>query len=521
MKSEIDLLSDRHFRPDPLGVLAEGAVAKFGVVRVSIDADMASSRGGQHLAWMLVNLLSRQFKVVREILLDVPPARLLDAVAPFGAKDTLVDSLVECVRLVGGPHVGVRVDAGRDLADVSLGIGQVQRSGVEHWNLYADGWRYFVGVGSSPCQKPPLSGLTIGPYLCASLAAGEVFKLFRGMKPGKGERIGCHLASAWTLSTGSSWEALDEGPELDTFRRLPHFYFAGAGAVAQAAAVCLGNSGFQGQCTVIDRDALDLSNDNRYPLSNRENDKAEKAALLSNYLASHGFVAMSAADWWEGFSISKGRWAPDAETAALERAYKFPIVLSCVDRNEPRHAIQQALPQLIIGGSTDGLTAKASIVDLGLGTACLKCHNPIRSRNATVRQRIELLQTMSDEQRRAFCEAHEVDPETVARVLAPSACGRLSEGDLSRFAADSPEMSVGFVSVAAGVLTVVQLLRVIACGSEAALKPGSMVVATFARAGLRSLRVGRDQSCECDQTAVHRWRNVWGRSWERGFATHT
>lgn len=509
MKHEIDRLADRHLRPDPLGVLIEGAATKFGVVRVSISAAMASSRGGQHLAWMLVNLLARQFKVVREILLDVPGVPTLDAVTPFGRKATLGESLLECVRLVSGQHVGARFDGSPALVDISLGIGDVPASGAEHWNLYADGWRYSIGTSGCTPSGAPSSGLAIGPYLCAAVAAGEVFKVFRGMKPGKGASIDSYFASAWTQSTGAGWDELEDGPQVHEVGPLPHFYFAGAGAVAQAAAACLIGSGFKGSATVIDKDALDLSNDNRYVLSNLSNDLADKAELLATHLVAHGFSAKAASIWWQEFTISHGSWAPDEHVAALEREYKLPVVLSCVDKNPPRHAIQQVLPGLVVGGSSDGLTAKASIVHLGLATACLKCHNPLRSRNEIIRQKADLLRTMAPDARRAYCEANHLDDAIVDRVLGPSECGKLSEADLVRFADDAPEMSVGFASAAAGVLLVSQFLRVLALGPEEAMRRGSMVMATFVRAGLRPLRVGRDQRCDCHAVLAGRWRRLW------------
>ena len=72
MKTELDHLADRHLRADPQGVLADSLDVMSGVVLVQVSLAMAVARGTQHLAWMLVSLLSRQFKVVKEIVLDVP-----------------------------------------------------------------------------------------------------------------------------------------------------------------------------------------------------------------------------------------------------------------------------------------------------------------------------------------------------------------------------------------------------------------------------------------------------------------
>lgn len=510
MNAELDQLADRHLRADPQGVLASPLDVRSGTVLVQVSMAMANALGTQHLVWMLVSLLSRQFKVVREIVLDVPEAALHAGVAPFGEKATLPLTLEEAVRLISGPHVKVRrLGADGPSPDVALVIGDGSPMAPQHWRLYADGWRYFVGADRESPATIPQSGLSIGPYLCASYAAGEVFKQLRGMKPGKGEFIHAHFASAWTMSCAQTWDELVEGPAVDEFGTLPHFYFAGAGAVAQAAALCLGSSAFKGSCTAVDRDTLDLSNDNRYALSMREDDGASKVDLMQRYLRQRGFACHIVPEWWETFAISGGKHAINDSVRLLERVYKFPIVLSCVDKNGPRHELQNALPQLIVGASTDGLSAKASIFDLGVGTACLKCHNPRQSRNAIIQERISDLRRVDGQERMNVARALGLSDRDVELLLGPGGCGKLSEADLDRFAAGPPEMSVGFVSSAAGVLQIAQFLRRLHSGAAAAISGGPMAVATFARAKLRLLPVGLDQTCDCAPVLWGRWRTIW------------
>lgn len=513
MKSELDQLADRHLRADPYGVLADAGEVKSGVVVVQVSLAMAGALGVQHLVWMLVSLLSRQFKVVKEIVLDVPEVALHAAVAPFGAKTTLVETLEECVRLVSGPHITVQRFGAGSVPDVALVIGDGTPLAPWHWRLYADGWRYFVGLDGEPPVTAPKGGLSIGPYLCATYAAGEVFKLLRGIKPGKGEFIRTHFASAWTLSCTETWAELVDGPGTDAFGPLPHFYFAGAGAVAQAAALCVGSSSFTGACTTVDKDNLDLTNDNRYALSTRDDDGASKVELMQTYLRSRGFDCQAVSEWWQAFAVSGGKHALNDSVRVLERAYKFPIVLSCVDKNAPRHELQNALPQLLVGASTDGLSAKASIFDLGAGTACLKCHNPLQSRNAIVQERIDALRHLEGEQRACYARELGLSERDVQVLLSPGGCGKLSEADLDRFAAGTPEMSVGFVSTAAGVLQVAQLLRYLHLGAGEASRRGATAVATFARAKLRSMHVGRDQTCDCEPLLRSRWRLQWPSSY--------
>lgn len=514
MKSELDFLADRHLRPDPQGVLNEPMGMKVGVVLVQVSEPMATAMGVQHLAWMLVNLLSRQFKVVCEVVLDVPATVMLHSgVAAFGAQTTLLETLEECVRLVSGPHIKVARAGLGSPPDVALVIGNGTPVAPWHWRLYADGWRFFAGLDGEVPAAPPQSGLSIGPYLCASYASGEVFKLFRGMKPGKGEFIREFFASAWTVSNADSWAELVDGPAAEEFGVLPHFYFAGAGAVGQAAALCLGSSAFTGSCSAIDKDVLDLTNDNRYALSTRDDDGASKVQMLQAYLQAHGFECRAVPEWWEDLAASGGKFALHPETRALERGFRFPIVLSCVDKNKPRHALQNALPQLLIGGSTDGLTVKVSIFDLGADTACLKCHNPLQSRNTVVQARRASLQRLEGEARLAYARELGLTEADVELLLSVGGCGKLSEGDLERFSASTPEMSVGFVSIAAGVLLVVQFLRYLRLGSASATQDGAMAVATFARARVRPLHVGSDQSCDCEPLLRARWKGIWSSSY--------
>jgi hypothetical protein len=184
-----------------------------------------------------------------------------------------------------------------------------------------------------------------------------------------------------------------------------------------------------------------------------------------------------------------------------------------VDKNGPRHELQSALPQLLIGASTDGLSAKASIFDLGAGTACLKCHNAAQSRNAIVQERIAALQRLDGGDRMDLARDLGLSERDVELMLSPGGCGKLSEADLDRFAAGAPEMSVGFVSTAGGVLLVAQLLRYLHLGVAAATADGAMTVATFARARLRSLHMGRDRGCDCEPVLRGRWCAIWPASY--------
>lgn len=512
MTTNISILADRHFRPDPQGVLAPKEATQHGRVLITVADNVAGTQAGQHTGWVLTNLLSRQFGVVVEIALNVPNVPLLPDTAAFGAKDTFSETLEECIKRVAGQHIAVvrHTETSRDF-DIHLVVGSRGDKNLARRTLsiYADGWRWYVGTGEKIPNAQPTSALSFGPYLAASLAAGEVFKHLRGLLADKGEFITESFGSVWNLSVGNSWGELDAGPSLEQIPPLPHVYFAGAGAVAQAAALTLGSSRLGGKATVVDHDLLDLTNDNRYVISTINDDGEPKVGLLSSYLSTRGFPCHPIKSKWSEYVSLLGQKSIDARVAELERQYRFPIVFSCVDKNEPRHEIQSLVPKIIIGGSTDGLVAKAQTFYLGHESACLKCFNPIEDRNETLKRNRKELERMSAEEKLAWCQERQISTEQLASFLAPPECGKLSEADLERFAKGLPEMSVGFVSMAAGISLVTQLIRICVLGIDNATSNGHLSTLTFARTGMRQRKIGPQANCSCISRIRRQWHQMW------------
>lgn len=511
-QSEIDVLADRHLRQDPDGVLSDVAGHRNGVVLLEVGNALAASKGIQHLAWMLTNVLARQFKLVGQIVLDVPDVPLAAGVAAFGASATLAASLAECVTLVAGPHVQVRRhQAGdRQMADVVLSIGCPDVQRLRQYHLYADGWRFAISTSPTVPVNVPASSLALGPYMCASYAAGEVFKILRGLQPRRGAFVEQLFSSLWTMSEATGWDGLVDGPSAAAIPDLGHFYLAGAGAVAQAAVACLGASALTGSCTAIDADPLDTSNDNRYVLATRGDDGKSKTDMVAEYLRPRGFDVVTAPVWWESFVSSKGGFTSDAAIRELEQQHRFPVVLSCVDKNRPRHAIQNVLPGLIVGGSTQGLLAMASVFDPVASFACLKCHNPPESRDEMLAERTGQLKAASDQDRGKLMQKWNLTAEDVYKLLNPSGkCGQLTAEEVERFAAAVPVMSVGFVSLASGVLLVAQWLRHRIAGDGLNTVATETALAAFTRPKIRARKNGLESSCWCTDGGRARWIGVW------------
>ena len=130
-----------------------------------------------------------------------------------------------------------------------------------------------------------------------------------------------------------------------------------------------------------------------------------------------------------------------------------------------------------------------------------------------VQERLATLQQLNGQERADFARGLGLSEKDVELFLSPGGCGKLSEADLERFAAGTPEMSVGFVSTAAGVLLVAQLLRYLHLGASSATSRGMLAVATFARAKLRTLHTARDQACDCAPNLRTRWHSCWPASY--------
>lgn len=517
MKEDIDHLADRHFRPDPQGLLASSSAARAGSVLLGISPAVAKSKAAQDALWMLANLLGRQFKLVTTIGLDAPLEVALEPhVAAFGEAPQLGDAISNCVRLVAGPHVEiVRYDAaaGRSYDfEIVVGPPAIAARAPIRLVLFADGWRLYLGTAWPQIPDRPRSAATFGPYLAACFASGEVFKRLRGLKDGRGVFIDDAqplFLSLWSGSAARSWAELEGGPPASGLT-LPPVYFAGAGAVGQSAALTLGGlPGVSGHVTVVDPEALDLTNDNRYVLATLGDDGAPKARFTADFLRGRGFAAYEHPGAWQSYVAGLGREPNRADLAALERRFLYRLVLSCLDDNGARHAIQNLWPETLIGGSTHGLTAKAIVYDMAGEQLCLKCFNPVHERNDAVRARLAEARSMTPERRRKLFIEIGVDPEKAEQHLRDPGCGQLSERDLDRFAAGPPLMSVGFVSAAAGVLLAAQTVRAAVGERKSLTERGAMLTANFYKPGLLWVRSLPEEQCDCRERRAADWNARW------------
>lgn len=208
-------------------------------------------------------------------------------------------------------------------------------------DLYVFGEGWSGGFSTSPIRKTDVSGSTLpfGPYVAACLAAGEVFKAVR-MRPESYDAPSSAFYSMWNHRTST---ALDrDGPASVSIN--VDFALAGVGAVGSAALHALwACDNVTGRITLADNDAcgLESTNLNRYSLFGRKSVASAKAREAARI-------------------VTDASWECEAHDKAIEDLDPFPMfVLSAVDSNPSRAAIQNRYPSRILSASTHELRAES------------------------------------------------------------------------------------------------------------------------------------------------------------------
>jgi hypothetical protein len=478
-----------------------------GTVVIAAQTDFASSYAGQHLLFMLTNLLARQYDVVKEIKIGVPDVKTLDEAIILGSKEPkLPAALAKVASAVSTGTMTVTMMPCLEVeAGVQLSFGPNSIAG------FADGWRLFVGQIDKIPKAASESVLAFGPYFAETIMAGECFKFLAGYIGTHEPRLPLHL-SLWSLETAKSWHELHSGLPING--SLPPFYLVGCGAVGQAFLATLIASIISIQhATLIDHDAIDdeLTNLNRYPLAIRTDEGTNKALLAQRFLAERGISSFAFPGKWEDYQSSV-RDKQRADLLEQENQFKYEHLISCVDGNPARHALQRFWPRLLFGGSTLGLALTVQNYDMTSDFDCLMCANPITINDWSIELQADKLRNMSAEQRAGLANEVGADIDAVEDYLRTRRCGSLGEREMAKFRASGQQAdwSVGFVSVAAGVtLSAVWVSRVL--NADLLNRQGNAFRFSFETASGRITAHRRRVDCECAQQGKKifekKWRN--------------
>jgi hypothetical protein len=429
-----DLISSRH-ESDLGGRFLPFGNAEPVEVTIVVSPDTAHQAAVQHAAWMLVNLLSRQQGVVSRIGLICPPGiGQAGRIIPLASRTLDFRAGV----VAGNEQIGVVPIYQEKTLGRRLVVGAVDQS--VSGDLYVAGIGWCGGISTAPVTIDYESELPFGPYIAACLAAGEVFKAAR-LKPGTYQCAESVFYSAWTRCSSKSFIAA--GPAA--LKQSLDIALAGVGAVGCAFLHVLNACpDVSGKVLLADNDekGLEGTNLNRYALFGKESIGRKKATEAARLLADSPIELVPY----------------DQPMESLEPLPMF--VVSAVDTNHSRVAIQNKYPTRILSASTHDLRAEVlRCGPPGFG-ACLRCYNPPPLEKSDAEIAVEI-QNKSDAELADHAAAAGVTVAEVRQWAASQKCGMAGEAVLKQFKESAPQphgFAVGFVSVMAGTLLAAELL---------------------------------------------------------------
>jgi hypothetical protein len=472
----MEQLSDRH-EGTLDGLLAPLDAGAAATVAVEIDAQAARTAAGQHTAWMLINLLARQEGVVTRIALSCPSGvPLRGRVVPLAARDRdLATALLEGAAAIGA--VPVHPGSAPAALRLVVGPGPAIPGAARVWGERAWGGYSNAGVTSADAESP----LPLGPYAAACLAAGYVFTAVRRPNapkpPAAFYSLWSFIATAEPPGTPAGTGPHDIAARLD-------LALAGCGAVGSAWLHTIWASpAVAGRALIADADkeGVDLSNLNRCVTFGRASDGLRKATEAAGICADAG-IALIPHD---------GRVEDAGELP--------PLLLSAVDTNAARRAVQGLYPARVIAASTENMRAELLRCDPVAGAPCLCCFNPPEAEVPDAELRRRFLAASSDRQR----DLAEAVGQTLTDAIAwatEGVCGYAGDRVMAHMRTQEPgarAFAVGFASVMAGLMLAAQTFKdALAEGPLAG--PVSRVVMQFVdplAATNRPRRYLRDSSC--------------------------
>lgn len=426
-------------------------------LRVVLDVApaLAGQPGAQHLTWMLATLLTRNTKaVIASVGLHISDMPLLPGTDP-GAPDggpSLNDALKSTAG-VFGPDAAPVVDATElDDADLVLQLGdRSSLSSASSWpsaailRVSANEWTGAVTPDST--QALPLnlaSSNPFGPYVAACLAVGQAYMYARVRE----HVLQAVALNAWTLDqTTNDLTASDGVHPNEPSAELDHV-LAGVGAVGSALLLTLwAYQPASGTIRAVDADphGIDDTNLQRCVPFHRidiEQPKAQTAAMRLN--GHHGLV----------IEPTNGR-AEDLVGAQTH-------LISAIDTEQARQALQDKYPASAVQASTSGLRVEMLRVDPTSGTACLRCFNAPPRESVPDSQVQAQVADMDDATVAEHAAAVGTDTERVREWGRTGGCGQIGDALLARLRpsdGSAAQFSVGFASVLAGVLLAGQVLK--------------------------------------------------------------
>ena len=488
----MEQVSDRH-QGDLGGTLRKFDPIEAVVVRVTMSDATGHCSATQHAVWMTLNLLCRAEGVVSRIELNCPEGiAILPGVVPFGRATDLRSRLVDAIREIDIVPIALADDnavAEREIfintIPEAMPRGSIMITGAGWWG----GAAFATAPPTDWTQVDLQNPLPIGPYIAATLAVADVYLQIRDPRAETGSR-----AYGWNAWTSRSEVGSQTPAKVPLGLDLSGVALAGVGAVGTAwMATLWATPGLSGAIAIVDSDqqGVSISNLNRGLLFRRRDIDLQKADVAA--AAAEGTL----------------RWRPI--NGRFESSDTRPSVLvSAVDTNTARDAIQSRYPARTLSGSTRDLRAETMVGGRPGDGACLRCYNPLEVKvsDAELRARVEGEGAGVHEE---LARDVGISSEELANRLETPGCDAISDRLLGQLRAQYGDdtvparFAVGFTSAMAGILLAGETLRLMVGDELAGISDSSRVTFQFRRpeSSINGRRIyPRDAVCpKCDPAA--------------------
>ena len=253
-----------------------------------------------------------------------------------------------------------------------LSVGGSPRADLPLTIVTSDGWTLRASSTAAPVNQTCSASNPVGALAAASLGVGEVFKRLLKLRDDKGSFLDGYVFSLWSYAADDTPEpVLPEVIDVDLL-------VAGGGAIGNGVVHLLSLLPLRGHCVILDRQTYADENWGTCLRLTRAAAKEEpKAAFLAGL-----FTGDLVAHPIQG-RVEELENDPDWRTP--------PVVLSCFDNVEARHAVQDLWPDLIIDGAIgQRLECQVSAHPWSSHAACLRCifEAPTGERAEVVQQRM-------------------------------------------------------------------------------------------------------------------------------------
>ena len=354
-------------------------------VVVAFDAESARQHEGHTALELAVNLIARLYPTL--------------SITGSGKNwKGIAEELEEFARSIN-PEIKFVRRSTKSRVTVAVGKPSVPLDGTIFW-LGSDGW-----VARLSTSMPFTIGRTSNPFGASAAACFAVANIFRHFFADQLINGGPDTNLNLSLLNYSQIEKEMLNPSLSD-ADLGATELAGVGAIGNAFVWVLKRlPGLRGTLTLIDHEAVELSNLQRYVLTSQEHVGAAKAEIASRTLSN-------------GVLLTKpfvGNWARYISSLADFRVERLAVAL---DSAQDRISVQAALPKQIFNSWTQTLDLGVSRHDFLGPNACLACLYLPQSRapdeDEVVAQALGIADRM--EIRRLLSHNLPVDRNLLARV---------------------------------------------------------------------------------------------------------